>query len=319
MRLLHAAHFAGALAVLAGATAAQLNPIAPFFGEMTEDFETQSTGSPQECIPGGVFGGTATLCSPGVNKMQISTNWFFQCTVQEHTGLQFAGSLQGPSEFVFSEPITRFGGYFATNSGKADGTANFYDPQGALIASEVINIPDDCLWYWNGWEVLPPVEIKRIEIVGNFHQEGFIQMDDLEVSQVPNYFKGFPEQISLSSGGSQTFLLNAGPTFAGLPYLILGSLSGTSPGIPLDGHVLPLNPDGYLIDVLINPNLPPLAGSFGTLDAQGSATASFNVPQGLPPSLLGTQFNHAFVVIELLPTLLHVVLASNSVPVILAF
>ena len=52
---------------------------------------------------------------------------------------------------------------------------------------------------------------------------------------------------------------------------------------------------------------------FGTFDALGNSIASFTLPPGLPPSLNGLTLHHAFVVIELLPTLLHVVFASNAV------
>ena len=124
---------------------------------------------------------------------------------------------------------------------------------------------------------------------------------------------GSPDQLSVGSGGVQTFGLAVDGAHALLPYLLLGSLSGTEPGFPISGLVLPLNADAYTLITLLQPGAPPLAGSLGTLDASGQATASFTLPPGLPPTLAGQVLNHAFVVIEATPTLLAVVLASNPV------
>ena len=126
------------------------------------------------------------------------------------------------------------------------------------------------------------------------------------------------DTLSLSTGGVQRFTLEAGVEHGLLAYLLLGTLAGTEPGLPIDGLLLPLNPDSYTTAALLAPNTAPLASSLGTLDAQGVACASFTLPPGLPPGLSGLTLHHAFVVIELLPTLLQVVLASNAVPLTLA-
>ena len=48
----------------------------------------------------------------------------------------------------------------------------------------------------------------------------------------------------------------------------------------------------------------------GTLDLQGAATTTFELPPGAPASLVGWTLNHAFVVHEgTMPTF-----ASNAVP-----
>ena len=121
--------------------------------------------------------------------------------------------------------------------------------------------------------------------------------------------------VSLATGGVQSFELATCPPRPLLPYLLLGSASGTSPGVMTDGLVLPLALDSYLLYTLEQPNVPPYANSFGVLDAAGEATAAFTVPPGLPPSAAGLTLNHAFAVIELLPTLLAVVQVSNPVPI----
>ena len=125
---------------------------------------------------------------------------------------------------------------------------------------------------------------------------------------------GTPDQLSVSAGGVQDMRLTAGIPNADLPYLLLGSALGTSPGIVLDGVTLPLMPDAYFTTTLLAPNTPPLSNSFGTLDGQALATAQLTLPPGLPAALVGQTLNHAYVVIELTPTLLEVVYASDPLP-----
>ena len=92
-------------------------------------------------------------------------------------------------------------------------------------------------------------------------------------------------------------------------YVLLGSLSGTTPGIPIGLLVLPLNPDAYLTFTLTSPNTPPLGNSLGLLDAFGEAAASFTIPPGSSPALAGLTLHHAYVVFGPM-----VVFASNPVP-----
>jgi photosystem II stability/assembly factor-like uncharacterized protein len=121
-----------------------------------------------------------------------------------------------------------------------------------------------------------------------------------------------PSSISIASGGSQTFTLDAGAGFAGDIYLLLGTLSGTSPGTPAGSFTLPLNPDFYLLFSLANPNKPPLASTLGFLDASGKAGASLTLGPGQIPLLLGFEAHHAFAVLN--ASALAVVFVSNPVP-----
>jgi hypothetical protein len=94
-------------------------------------------------------------------------------------------------------------------------------------------------------------------------------------------------QLSLSGNDTQYFELDAGPAHANAPYLLLGSLSGISPGLPLGRCTLPLNPDPYLLFSITAPNTTLLPGGLGVLDAQGKASARFVAIPGLPPSFAG--------------------------------
>jgi hypothetical protein len=105
-------------------------------------------------------------------------------------------------------------------------------------------------------------------------------------------------QLSLSGNDTQYFELDAGPAHANAPYLLLGSLSGISPGLPLGRCTLPLNPDPYLLFSITAPNTTLLPGGLGVLDAQGKASARFVAIPGLPPSFAGTRIDHAFVTFD---------------------
>lgn len=108
-------------------------------------------------------------------------------------------------------------------------------------------------------------------------------------------------ELSLAGGGSQVLQLDAGPTHAGSLYLLLGSTSGTTPGLPAGALVLPLNPDAYFTFTLQNPGAPPLSGSFGQLDTAGRAMVSFDLPAGSNPALAGAVVHHAYAVLDVSP------------------
>ncbi|MDF1800039.1 MAG: hypothetical protein P1V81_12750 [Planctomycetota bacterium] len=120
--------------------------------------------------------------------------------------------------------------------------------------------------------------------------------------------------LSVAFGGTQTFQL-AAPAASQL-YLLLGTGSGTSPGTPVPGFVLPLNLDAYLLHTLLAPNKPPLVGSFGLLapapGGGGQATASLILPAAFDPSLVGLTLHHAFVSLSLVGGT--VTFVSNAVP-----
>lgn len=105
--------------------------------------------------------------------------------------------------------------------------------------------------------------------------------------------------VSLLAGGAQGLALSTCPPQPDAQYLLLGSLSGTSPGIPVDGVVLPLAFDTYTTWLLSNPSPAHLPGSFGTLDAAGAAGTTLTVPAGSPAAWAGAVFQHAFAVISM--------------------
>jgi hypothetical protein len=119
-------------------------------------------------------------------------------------------------------------------------------------------------------------------------------VDDLTIT-VLEPFSADVGTISLSTGGTQNWSLDAGVANAGRGYWVFGSLSGTSPGLPLGSVILPLNFDAYFNFTIIHPNGGPLTNSLGSLDGAGHADAAFSLPSGSNPSLTGLTVNHAYL------------------------
>ena len=118
--------------------------------------------------------------------------------------------------------------------------------------------------------------------------------------------------FSVALGGSVGFFLNAGSARAGGVYLVLGSLSGTSPGFVLDGLTIPLNPDAYLVISATAAGTAPFVDTVGVLGALGTGNAAFAAPPGLPASLVGTVVHHAFLTVALAGGIPTVAFASEA-------
>ncbi|MHC4261196.1 MAG: hypothetical protein ACYSWX_01625 [Planctomycetota bacterium] len=114
--------------------------------------------------------------------------------------------------------------------------------------------------------------------------------------------------ISLASGGTLNFGLDAGAANAGRLHVMLGSVTGTSPALNFGGLEIPLVLDAYTLFTLNQPTSPPIVGGFGLLDGAGQNTASFTLPAATDPALAGFTLHHAYVLV--LPA---VDFASNAV------
>jgi hypothetical protein len=122
-------------------------------------------------------------------------------------------------------------------------------------------------------------------------------------------------EISLVQGGSQQFELSVGAGFAGSLYLVAGSISGTMPGLTLDGVHVPLAADPWTSLLLGAPNQGWYHANLGILSAAGSANARLDVPAGLSSTFAGLKFWHAGIVVDVF--LAQVVWASNAVELLL--
>jgi hypothetical protein len=108
-----------------------------------------------------------------------------------------------------------------------------------------------------------------------------------------------PAALSTAEGGAQLLDLDAPLADAGRTYLVMGSLSGTDPGLTLGPWTLPLNPDTYFFNGLKEPDQAPAQDFLGVLDGLGDAHASVVLPPGLASAWAGTTVHHAFAVLEL--------------------
>ena len=112
-----------------------------------------------------------------------------------------------------------------------------------------------------------------------------------------------PASVS-SAGGTQTWDIAAGLANAGRLYVCAGTLSGTRPGFVQFGAQIPLNQDFWFNLSLQGGNGPVYTNSWGLLDANGNAAATWNFPAGFG-WMQGAMFHHACVVLDVatvLPT-----------------
>ena len=92
--------------------------------------------------------------------------------------------------------------------------------------------------------------------------------------------------LSVSAGGTANLDLVLGSQYAGSTYLLLGSMSGTSPGLGYMGMTIPLNVDPFLVLTATAINSPVLPNSLGFVPPGGVVHTSFVLPPGvLPPNL----------------------------------
>lgn len=130
------------------------------------------------------------------------------------------------------------------------------------------------------------------EIIPGDAQNGAILR--LTITEAPSLVADHSE-LSADTGGTINFSLDAGTSNAGRKYLVLGSLSGTSPGIVLPGgfETLPIAWDGFTDLVFAFLNTPVFSNFLNVLDANGESTAQLNAP-ALDPIYVGSQMSYAF-------------------------
>jgi hypothetical protein len=101
--------------------------------------------------------------------------------------------------------------------------------------------------------------------------------------------------LSEANGGTINFYLDAGVANANRNYLILGTMSGTSPGYGLPGGIvtLPINYDFFTDIVLLLLNTALFSDFLGVLDGSGTADAVLAAPP-LPAGSAGITMHYAY-------------------------
>jgi hypothetical protein len=108
--------------------------------------------------------------------------------------------------------------------------------------------------------------------------------------------------LSTSAGGAYQLTIAAGLPHAGHTYMIVGSFSGTAPGLAVaPGVHLPLVVDGYSILTVTVPNFW-LSPSTGTLDPNGNAVLTGILPPGLLQRVGPLPVYHAALVLDAVNT-----------------
>ncbi len=103
--------------------------------------------------------------------------------------------------------------------------------------------------------------------------------------------------IREGEGGEISLSLDAGLSNANRNYFVLGSVSGTEPGLPLPGGqvTLPLNWDLFTGITYKYANTPILLDFYGTLDGSGQSAALLNTYGPLPTGSAGATMHFAYL------------------------
>jgi hypothetical protein len=199
------------------------------------------------------------------------------------------------AEVRFHDSIGAVDFFFVHNGlGVPTGTATFFDASGAVLGSAasqqatVFGDPANFVSFTHAG-------ITRVVFTGGV-------VDNFSYTTEDDCAPGASlcadrHVLSLAQGGQQVLALDAGPSHAGALFILVGSLSGTSPGLVLDGLVLPINPDAYT-NLTLTPT-PLLAGTPGFLDASGKGSVQFNLPPATSPGFAGLTLQHAFAGFDL--------------------
>lgn len=218
----------------------------------------------------------------------------------------FEGELEDGQAFVYALAggawkLEAAFASFTDEPGEMDGYGRWGDIDGDLAAVTHADGIDRYRLLPGGWQLQ-----DRLTPFGNAELPGAGQTLGVSYWEVNAYTDGAATcalstdtaAISVSAGGTQSMTLVQPAALAGAGYIVLGSLAGTAPGISAYGFTLPLNLDAYCLWTAGHPGAPPLAGTLGTFDSAGQASASFKLPPGLASSLVGLVAHHAYVAFD---------------------
>lgn len=203
------------------------------------------------------------------------------CYSQTTNAVNFVG---GSSGVVFEGNVTvgqvaGVSGGFAQGSGLSD----FVGASWTGSAHDVTPVTGRAIDNHGAWQHLEPFD--------RHGKPRSYPADPGAVESAPSAWTDV-ELVPAASGGTQTLTLEAGPLHADRRYLVLGSMTGITPAIPFGGYDLPLVLDAWTQASFVF-NTGPFGNTFGTLDGQGSTTASLTLP---PVPGLSLSLWHCFTV-----------------------
>lgn len=170
-----------AFLAVAGMASAGIMNVGPFTGDLQEGWESgQADGQFLPTIQ--AFGGFATVNTPnGGNGLHTTSGWN---SLQPRSGVRLFGTIANGAEFVFDDPISKFGGYFSSIFSTTGGVATVYNQNNQQIAAVNISMAMNT-WTWNGWMATDGDLIGRVVIQNNENGGAFIMTDDMEVGFIP--------------------------------------------------------------------------------------------------------------------------------------
>jgi hypothetical protein len=285
-------------------------------GNLCNGLGTCPGGTPA-CFDAAYTNPIHTYNHPGAGVCSITGGVVYRgCAIPDLQGTYFLAD-------VCSDQIWSFEYDGVTKTNFMDRTAQL-DPPGTASISRVVSFGEDrygeiYIVELNGeiWKIVPDgavagadcdlnAQIDSCEIASGY-------VTDFDSNTVPDVCDPLAENRNMvPPGESVQFTLNAGVAEAGKFYWVLGSFSGTSPGITFPGGAtVPVNFDAYTKITIFKPFAGIFTTFLGVLDGNGEAAASFNVPPGLDPDLIGLTLYHAFAAS---PTFGDADYASNAVP-----
>ncbi|RYG33404.1 PEP-CTERM sorting domain-containing protein [bacterium] len=164
------------LAAISASASAQLASVSPFTGDLSEDFDSYSTGAYDAGLS--IMGGAATVTSldGDANYVWYSGGWFLvdKGNASSRSGEQFYGlnkrRAQGSYSTVsFADAVSSFGGYFNVAYEPSIAPSNllsltFFDVDGFQIgATQDVAMASDLSYTWVGFSSTQPIGSVRIE------------------------------------------------------------------------------------------------------------------------------------------------------------
>jgi hypothetical protein len=224
-------------------------------------------------------------------------------TIDPYTWPQTATPLSTTANSHDSQPIVLEGGTFLVTYARAD--VGYFDihyktSYDGLNWSDKVQVTSEPSRYDTQPHPLLHGTPGHLILTWS-HQEGATPYVDHDVMidtdlVIPLPFWLDSDSLSASTGGTVNLALDAGAEKAYRNYLVLGSASGTDPGIPLPGGeaTLPVNWDPFTEFVVALLNTPVFLNFLGTLDGEGKATAQINTGGPLNPQFAGITLYFAF-------------------------
>lgn len=192
-------------------------------------------------------------------------------------------------EITFPEPVTKVGAWVETVMETISFEA--FDTNGVSLGSVSI-VPDgtfydDAVDSWIGLSSETP--IGKV-VIDHF----CFVMDDLTFESDGASLSTDVDTIT-EAGGTVNFSLDAGGDNGSRKYLLVGGISGSSPGLALPGGLvtLPVNWDLFSDLEMMLLNTVVFSNFMGILDVDGVATAQMNLP-ALPTGSVGTVITFAY-------------------------